>query len=120
MKGLIWPAWALALLFAPLTAAHHGWDWTSGENLELSGTIKAVRLGYPHGELDLDVEGTQWTVEVGQPHRNDAAGIAAGALAEGVKLKVSGEPAADPAKKLLKAERLWLDGQMHDLYPERD
>lgn len=114
--------YALAFLLAvPMVAsAHHGWDWTTGENRELTGTIKAVRLGNPHGELELDVDGTLWTVEVGQPWRNERAGLDADELVEGVTLKVSGEPAADPQRKVLKVERLWIDGKLYDLYPERD
>ncbi len=27
--------------------AHHGWSWTTGENMELTGIIKEVRLGNP-------------------------------------------------------------------------
>jgi hypothetical protein len=100
--------------------AHHGWAWTTGENIELTGTITEVRLGNPHGELDLDVEGTVWTVEVGQPWRNSRAGLEDGDLAEGVVLTVSGEPSADPDEKLLKVERLWIDGVGYELYPGRD
>ena len=59
-----------AALFLPSVAlAHHGWNWTTGENIELTGTITEVSLGNPHGELTLDVDGTLWTVEVGQPWR---------------------------------------------------
>jgi Family of unknown function (DUF6152) len=110
-----------AVLLPPAVAlAHHGWAWTTGENIELTGTITEVRLGNPHGELDLDVEGTVWTAEVGQPWRNSRAGLEDGDLAEGVVLTVSGEPSADPDEKLLKVERLWIDGVGYELYPGRD
>ena len=109
-----------ALLPPGVALAHHGWAWTTGENIELTGTITEVRLGNPHGELDLDVDGTLWTVEVGQPWRNSRAGLQDGDLAEGVVLRVSGEPSADPDEKLLKVERLWIDGVEYELYPDRD
>ena len=110
-----------AVLLSPAVAlAHHGWAWTTGENIELTGTITEVRLGNPHGELDLDVDGTVWSVEVGQPWRNSRAGLEDGDLAEGVVLTVSGEPSADPDEKLLKVERLWIDGVGYELYPGRD
>jgi hypothetical protein len=109
-----------ALLLPGAALAHHGWAWTTGENIELTGTITEVRLGNPHGELDLDVDGTLWTVEVGQPWRNSRAGLEDGDLAEGVVVTVSGEPSADPDEKLLKVERLWIDGVEHELYPDRD
>jgi Family of unknown function (DUF6152) len=109
-----------ALLLPGVALAHHGWAWTTGENIELTGTIAEARLGNPHGELDLDVDGTLWTVEVGQPWRNSRAGLEDGDLAEGVVVTVSGEPSADPDEKLLKVERLWIDGVEYELYPGRD
>ena len=109
-----------ALLLPSVALAHHGWSWTTGENNELTGTITEARLGNPHGELTLDVDGTLWTVEVGQPWRNRRAGLEDGDLVEGVVLTVSGEPSADPDEKLLKVERLWIDRAMYELYPDRD
>ena len=110
-----------AVLVQPAVAlAHHGWSWTTGENIELTGTIKEVRLGNPHGEVTMDVDGTLWTVEVGQPWRNSRAGLEDGDLAEGVVLTVSGEPSADPDEKLLKVERLWIGEVEYELYPGRD
>jgi len=109
-----------ALLLPSVALAHHGWSWTTGENIELTGTITATSLGNPHGELTMDVDGTLWTIEVGQPWRNSRAGLADGDLAEGVVLTVSGEPSADPDEKLLKAERLWIYQVEYELYPGRD
>jgi hypothetical protein len=110
-----------ALALVPFGAlAHHGWSWTTGEDMELTGTITQVHLGNPHGLLTLDVEGVAWTVEVGQPWRNERAGLKDGDLAPGVVVTVSGEPSANPAEKRLKVERLWLDGVEHELYPDRD
>lgn len=112
-------------LLAPLlpfgpAAAHHGWSWTTGVNIELTGVITETRLGMPHGELVLDVQGTAWTVEVGQPYRNDRSGLRQGDLAKGVTITVSGEPSADPGEKLLKVERLWIGDRKYELYPDRD
>lgn len=110
----------VALAAAGTTQAHHGWAWTTGKNVEMSGTIKKVRLGNPHGLLEVDVGGETWTFEVGQPWRNERAGLKDGDLAEGVVIKVVGEPAADAANKRLKVERLFLGDRKFDLYPERD
>jgi len=109
-----------ALLLPAVALAHHGWSWTTGENIELTGTITTTSLGNPHGELTMDVDGTLWTVEVGQPWRNSRAGLEDGDLAEGVVLTVSGEPSADPDEKLLKVERLWINEVEYELYPDRD
>jgi len=115
-------AFAIALaLAAPGGAAfaHHGWAWTTGENVELSGTIKSVRLGNPHGLLDVEVDGQVWTFEVGQPWRNERAGLKDGDLAEGVTVRVVGEPASDQSEKRLKVERLFLGEREFNLYPDR-
>jgi Family of unknown function (DUF6152) len=119
-SGFYAAAVGAALLLPSVALAHHGWSWTTGENIELTGTITDVSLGNPHGELTLEVDGTPWTVEVGQPWRNSRAGLNDGDLVEGLVLTVSGEPSADPDEKLLKAERLWIGGVEFELYPDRD
>ena len=112
---------ALFLVFAPgLALAHHGWSWTTGENVEVRGVIQQADLGMPHGVLMLNVEGEVWQVEVGQPWRNERAGLEAGDLAEGVEIRAIGEPAADPAEKRMKVERLFLGEREYILYPSRD
>jgi Family of unknown function (DUF6152) len=100
--------------------AHHGWTWTTGKNVELAGVIKKVSLGNPHGILQVEADGEIWTVEVGQPWRNERAGLKDGDLAEGVKIRMIGEPSANPAEKRLKVERLFLGDREYVLYPDRD
>ena len=100
--------------------AHHGWSWTTGGNIELIGVIKTVRLGNPHGVLQVDVEGELWTVEVGQPWRNERAGLKAGDLLEGAEIRVIGEPSANIQNKRMKAERLFLGDREYILYRDRN
>jgi Family of unknown function (DUF6152) len=116
------PLFAAALLLAlSLPAvAHHGWTWAEDVNSELSGTIVAAKLGNPHGELTMAVDGANWIVEVGQPWRNERAGLKDAMLVKGVKLTVSGHKHTDPKKKVFKAERLVIDGKTFDLYPDRN
>lgn len=112
---------ALSLgLHGGATLAHHGWSWTTGDNMELTGIIKEVRLGNPHGILEVEVNGEMWTVEVGQPWRNERAGLKDGDLSEGAKIRVIGEPAADRSDRRLKVERLFLGDREYVLYPDRD
>ncbi|MBK8906900.1 MAG: hypothetical protein IPM60_03070 [Rhodospirillales bacterium] len=121
MRLLVPALVAIALLFPATGAfAHHGWAWTTSGNIELTGVIKAVRLGNPHGILEVDVDGETWVVEVGQPWRNERAGLKDGDLAEGVEIRAIGEPAADPSEKRLKVERLYLGEREYILYPGRD
>lgn len=100
--------------------AHHGWAWTTGGNIDLTGIIKSAKLGNPHGVLQVDVEGETWEVEVGQPWRNERAGVKEGDLAEGVEIRVIGEPAADASEKRVKAEKFYLGDKEYVLYPGRD
>ncbi len=100
--------------------AHHGWSWTTGGNIELVGVIKKARLGNPHGVLQVDVNGEVWTVEVGQPWRNERAGLKDGDLKEGVEIRAIGQPAADISEKRMKVERLFLENREYNLYPNRD
>jgi hypothetical protein len=111
---------AFALSLALPAAAHHGWVWAEDVNSELTGTIVAAKLGNPHGELTLAVDGANWIVEVGQPWRNERAGLKDAMLVKGVKLSVSGHKHSDPKKKVFKAERLVIDGKTYDLYPDRN
>lgn len=112
---------ALALmLHGGASFAHHGWAWTTGKNVELTGVIKKVRLGNPHGILEVEVNGEVWTVEVGQPWRNERAGLKDGDLADGVEVRLIGEPSADPKEKRLKVERMFLGDREFVLYPDRD
>ena len=121
MKQLFTAAVVLGIMFASDAAlGHHGWSWTTGENIELTGVIKKVRLGNPHGILEVEVAGELWTIEVGQPWRNERAGLKDSDLAEGVEIKLIGEPAADNSDKRLKVERLFLGEREYILYPERE
>jgi len=104
----------------PIAWAHHGWSWTTGDNIELVGIIKTISLGMPHGTVEVDAEGDVWTVEVGQPWRNERAGLVDGDLAEGVEIRVIGEPSANIDDRLLKAERFYLGEREYILYPDRD
>ena len=110
---------ALAICLALPAIAHHGWRWTTGNNIELTGVIVEARLGNPHGILQVQADDEVWTVEVGQPWRNEQAGLAEGDLAAGVEATFIGEPSANVADRLLKAERIVIGGRLFDLYPNR-
>jgi hypothetical protein len=116
---------ALAALLVPVVArAHHGWDWAEDKTFEIAGVIKSAKLGNPHGILKIDAKNgaknEEWTVEVGQPWRNERAGLTDDMLTKGVHLTVSGHRSATPGQNLIKAERVTIDGRTFDLYPDRD
>lgn len=109
---------AIALAAVP-ALAHHGWSWTSGGNIELTGIIREAQLGNPHGVLTVDVEGEMWRVEVGQPWRNARAGLTDAHFKVGTEITVDGEPAADVSERRVKAERIIIAGEVFELYPAR-
>lgn len=111
---------ALTIAASGAALAHHGWRWADDGNFELTGIIKAAQLGNPHGLVTVDADGEEWTVEVGQPWRNERAGLKDEMLVRGVELTASGHRSADHAEKLMKAERIIIDGTTYNLYPDRD
>ena len=110
---------AAALVPARAAHAHHGWSWAEDATFELTGVIKSAKLSNPHGILKLDAKGEEWTVEVGQPWRNERAGLKDSMLVKGVELTVRGNRAKDPKLKVVKAARIIINGKSYDLYPER-
>lgn len=117
--GLAGLAGAAGIFLSHPLRAHHGWGWATDEEFEITGRIKAVRLGNPHGELTLDVDGEDWIVEIGQPWRNERAGLTEEILSEGTEVTAHGHRSADAADRLMKAERLVIAGQDYNLYPDR-
>jgi hypothetical protein len=115
---------ALAALLTPVVAhAHHGWAWAEDKTFEITGVIKSAKLGNPHGILKIDAKNgaknEEWTVEVGQPWRNERAGLKDSMLVKGVELTIHGHRAKDPKQKVVKANRVVIKGQTYNLYPER-
>lgn len=110
----------VALSFVPrIAGAHHGWAWAEDEEFTLQGVIRAARLGNPHGELDVEAADGLWTAEIGQPYRNDRAGLTEALLANGTTVTLEGHRSRDPDARLMKAERVVIDGRRYDLYPDR-
>lgn len=101
-------------------SAHHGWGWATDEEFEISGKIVKVRLGNPHGEVTIDANGEKWVVEVGQPWRNERAGLADEMFSVGRTITVHGHRSAKKDERLVKAERVIIDGKSHNLYPDRE
>jgi hypothetical protein len=116
-------ALAAAFLVAGFPAAalaHHGWGWATEEEFEITGRIVGVRLGNPHGEVTIAVENAKWLAEVGQPWRNERAGLTEKLLRVGQVITIHGHRSANPAQRRVKAERVVIDGKSYNLYPDRE
>jgi hypothetical protein len=112
-------ACGLAALFPAAARAHHGWAWASDEEFSLTGVIRGARLGNPHGELDVEAADGMWVAEIGQPWRNEQAGLTEALLAPGTELTLEGHRSRNPDEKLMKAERVIIAGRLYELYPDR-
>ena len=104
---------------ATRSLAHHGWSWAEGELHTLTGVIKSAKLGNPHGLLKVTASDGEWTVEVGQPWRNQRAGLKDSMFKKGAQMTFIGNRTKDKKLKVLKAVRIVINGKNHDLYPER-
>lgn len=109
----------LAMMPAAPASAHHGWAWATGEEFELAGIVRQVRHGNPHGSMELATKSGTWTVEIGQPWRNERAGLTRQMLTPGVRLLVHGHRSAKKGERLMKAERIVIAGKSYNLYPDR-
>ena len=112
---------AVLLGLAPIgsLAGHHGWAWATDEEFELTGTIKSVRHGNPHGEMRLTTRSGEWLIEIGQPWRNERAGLTRQVLRPGTRLLIHGHRSARKGERLMKAERIVIAGKSYNLYPDR-
>ena len=110
---------ALLALPALPAFAHHGWRWTSGGDFELTGIVTEARLGNPHGILTIDADGEVWTAEIGQPWRNEAAGLTDEMVAPGAEITLLGERSANDDELRMKAEVVVIDDVRYVLYPDR-
>lgn len=110
---------ALMGLGLSVAFAHHGWRWTDDGQFELTARVEKAVLGNPHGALTMEANGSTWLVEVGQPWRNEQAGLTDAMLAKGATLTVLGKRSADAKEQRMKAERIVIKGKNFDLYPER-
>jgi hypothetical protein len=109
----------IALFAATPALAHHGWRWTADGEFELTGIVETAKLGNPHGVLTVRAEAEVWTVEVGQPWRNERAGLTDEMLAPGAEITALGHRSANADERVMKAERIVISGVTHDLYPDR-
>lgn len=119
LKALLLGSVGLVVATAPATA-HHGWRWAESGNFIISGTITDAKLGNPHGLLTLNVNGESWTIEVGQPWRNERAGLTDALLTPGTDIEVTGHRSREATDRRVKAERVKIKGKTYDLYPNRE
>lgn len=111
---------AAALLSLPLTAlAHHGWNWAEEAQSEMTGTIQSISFAPPHPSMTVEVDGTVWQVDLGNPNQTQRSGFAPGSADVGDEVTILGNRSLDEDEMRIKAVRITVGGQQFDMYPER-
>ena len=121
-KTILTPALAaLALAVLPVlpAAAHHGWNWAEEEQTEMTGTIQSISFAPPHPSMTVEVDGTVWQVDLGNPNQTQRSGFAYGSAEEGDAITILGNRSLDADEKRIKAVRITVEGEQFDMYPER-
>lgn len=100
--------------------AHHGWSWADAEQIQLTGTVKAVQIAPPHPTMDIDTANDGvWRVELGNPSQTQRSGFVEGSAKVGDKITATGNRAEDHTEKRMKAVQVNVGGKTYDIYPER-
>ncbi len=118
-KGWLLPA-AVALIAPVAVAAHHGWGWATEQQWQLTGSVVSVDIRNPHGTLIVKSDDVDWEVEIGQPWRNERAGLSEEILSSGTRVRVHGHRSSNFDERLMKAERVRVGRRYYNLYPDRE
>lgn len=111
---------AIAALYAPSAAAHHGWTWAQEAQSTLSGTIASISMAPPHPTIQvLAADGQIWQVDLGNPSQTRRSGFTADSAKVGDAIEVLGNRSREPGKPHMKAVRITVGGQHYDMYPAR-
>lgn len=111
---------AATALLAGAAFAHHGWEWTAGEQTTLEGVIRDIYLGQPHSTLKVEAAGgVVWSVDLAPPAATARAGFVKGVAAAGDQVVVLGNRAKDANEKRMKAVRVTVNSKNYDVYPDR-
>lgn len=111
-------ALAIAVLPVMPAAAHHGWNWAEEEQTGMTGTIQSISFAPPHPSMTVEVDGTVWQVDLGNPNQTQRSGFADGSAEEGDEITILGNRSLDANEKRIKAVRITVEGEQFDMYPE--
>jgi hypothetical protein len=89
--------------------AHHGWSFYK-ERIEMTLTIKELKLGNPHDRLvATDTEGDEWNLLLAPPARNRRFGFTEDTLQVGDKIELFGQK--HPDKREVKVHYIDIGGE---------
>jgi hypothetical protein len=111
-------ATALTPLFMPAAFAHDGWAWTESGFLQLEGTITGVYIGGPLANVDVDVAGVPWRVELGTLPATTGSGLVWGTVRVADDVIAIGSLTDRPVHRI-RAVRIVVNGRIYDVDPDR-
>lgn len=109
-------AGAIALLAVP-AFAHHGLMIWDKENLVIvEGVVTEEMDGYPHWEITVRAEGEDWLVDIGSDFELERAGFSADGreFTPGAKIRVEGYRPKDSDTRLMRPQRMILNGKTYE------
>ncbi len=111
---------AAICLTAGAAFAHHGWANYGIEDFELTGTVQSADMGGSHDELTVEsADGEVWDVILSPPNDTRAAGLTEDGVEPGNEVTALGKRHKDENQLEMKTERLTVNGEVYDLYPDR-
>jgi hypothetical protein len=103
------PVAVIAALLAAPAMAHHGWSFYK-KQVEMTLTIKELKLGNPHDRLvALDAAGQEWNLLLAPPARNRRFGFTEDTLEVGDEIELFGQK--HPDKREVKVHDIDVDGE---------
>ena len=111
----------LLVLLATPAWTHHGWGGNLTEEFGITGTVeRGVSLAGPHATMQIRVDGQVWDLTLAPPARTSRAGLTDGAIPLGAEVTIHGHRNRDPNRFEIKTERVTWNGQLYNVYPDRD
>ncbi len=109
---------ALAATLAGLPAAalaHHGWSsYDEDEPVTLSGPLKEVEFGQPHGTAKMNWQDNEWDVVLAPVTRMNARGLNLEDIDDGERVTITGYVRSDGAREM-RIERIAVGGKTVEL-----
>lgn len=97
---------ATLLLGAAPAFAHHGWSSYDSSNLvKVEGVVRAIDIGNPHAEMQLEAGGKTWRVILAPPSRMQSRGLPAATIKVGDRASVEGYVSKSEPEEM-RAERV--------------
>lgn len=108
----------LAAVLAGLPAAalaHHGWSsYDEDKPVTLTGPLKEVKFGQPHGTARMNWQDREWDVVLAPVTRMNARGLNLADIDDGERVTITGYVRSDGTPEM-RIERIRVDGRIIEL-----